>query len=358
MQKLIPILLIVLLVLSACGKNESSSREGNEDKDQGLVVMTTLYPLQDFTEKIGGSHVKVDTIFPPGVDAHTYEPTPSVMKDLVDSDLFIYNGAGIEGFAVAAVKTLKNEDVAILEASHGIKLKELSEHHHDHDKEHSENKSYEDGEAHKEDEHVHKDSSTPKEDEHAHEDSGTHKEDEHGHDHGSVDPHFWLDPIQAIELAENIKDQLIKSKPNAKEDFEKNFNSLKGDLLKLDSDFQEMMKASNQKEILVSHAAYGYWEDRYGIEQISVSGLSPTNEPTQKQIKSIITETKAHNINYILFEQNVSTKPAEMIKEQLGLEILYLHNLSVRTEENITQNEDYFDLMYKNLDTLKKVFQN
>ncbi|WP_408009704.1 metal ABC transporter solute-binding protein, Zn/Mn family [Pseudalkalibacillus sp. A8] len=309
--------------------------------------MTTLYPLKDFTERIGGEHVQVESVLPPGVDAHTYEPTPKMMINLAKSDIFIYNGAGLEGFADSAVKTLKNDDVKILEATKGMDLQAFTHEEHDHEKL-DEDESHEDKD---DSDHGHSDS----EGEHP---EGEEHSEEVDHEHGDVDHHVWLDPVLAVDLAENIKKQLIEVKPEAKEEFEKNFEELKTELIELDQSFQKTVDQAEKKEILVSHAAYGYWQSRYGIEQLSVSGLSPTNEPTQKQIKKLMEESKAHEIRYILFEQNVNTKPAQTIKNQLDLDILYLHNLSVLTEEDIENKEDYFSLMKRNIKTLEKALNN
>lgn len=311
-----------MLLVTACGQNKSASTTDANGSTEKLEIMTTLYPLADFTKKIGGTHVEVDSILPPGANAHTFEPTPKTMIKLADSDLFIYMGAGLEGFADSAAKTLKDGEVELVEASEGVTF-EVFQSNHDHD---------------------HND----------HDEEESQQSEEQHNDHGDVDPHVWLDPILAIDLADHIKSKLIQAKPEAKEDFEKNFQELKQRLEKLDQSYQHMVKQVERKEILVSHAAYGYWEHRYGLEQISVSGLSPTNEPTQNQIKEIIEETREHEIKYILFEQNVSTKPAKTIKKQLDLEILYLHNLSVLTEENVKNKEDYFSLMEHNLSTLQK----
>ncbi|MCG3056711.1 zinc ABC transporter substrate-binding protein, partial [Escherichia coli] len=83
---------------------------------------------------------------------------------------------------------------------------------------------------------------------------------------------------------------------------------LKAQLEELDQKLETTISEGKHKEILVSHAAYGYWEKRYGLTQISVAGLSPTNEPSQKQLQSIIKEANEHNIKYFIFDQNLEPK--------------------------------------------------
>ena len=337
---------------------EGEKADKAEDK---LTVLTTIYPLEDFTKKIGGNFVDVKSIYPPNVDAHSFEPSTKDMMSLADSDLFIYTGVGIEGFADKATESLKNEDVTILKAGEGIDLlKSTHEHEHSHD---------EDGHSHDEDEHSHdedghshdEDGHSHDESEHSHDEESTEEHNEHaedGHHHGDFDPHVWLDPILSIELATNIKNSLIHLMPEHKSDFEANFEQLKGDLEQLDEEFKNTIENSKTKYLLVSHAAYGYWEERYGIEQIAIAGLSPTQEPTQKGLQSIIEESKEHQIQYVIFEQNLSTKVAEIIQKEIGAESLILHNLEAITEENLKQKDDYFSIMRRNLETIKKALNN
>jgi zinc transport system substrate-binding protein len=311
------------------GCNAETNNDETKKANDALMIYTTVYPLQDFASKIGGEYVNVQSVYPPGVEAHTFEPTTKTMKELADADAFIYIGEGMEGFVDQAIKTLKNEDVKLVEGAKGIELLDSTHEHHDEGEE----------------EHDHDHSAD------AHEHEGTHEDEHH---HGDKDPHVWLDPVLSITIAENIKNALAELKPEAKETFEKNFTALKKDLEELDQQFQTIVKEAPKKEILVSHAAYGYWEERYGIEQISVAGLSPTNEPSQKELANIIKTAKQHDIKYILFEQNVTPKVAEVVKNEIGAEALHLHNLESLTDEDVQKNKDYITIMKENLEVLKK----
>ncbi len=383
------IILVLSLFLSGCGEKQSTESEDT------LSIYTTIYPLEYFTTKIGGEFVTVTSVIPPGSDAHTFEPTAKTMTEIADADAFIYSGVGLEGFVDAAKKSLEKEKVTFIEAGAGIKLldadhdhaheeddhaheegdhaheeddhaHEEDEHAHeeddhaheedDHAHEEDDHAHEEDDHAHEEDDHAHEeDDHAHEEDDHAHEeDDHAHEEDDHDHNHGDEDPHVWIDPILSITLAENIKNALSELMPKHQDEFEKNFQQLKSELQALDQEFQTVISESEHKEILVSHAAYGYWEERYGLNQISVSGLSPTQEPSQKQLQTIIETAQEHNIKYVIFEENVTGKIAEVVQKEIGAEALTLHNLESLTEDDIKNNEDYFSLMRKNLETLKK----
>lgn len=319
MKKTIGLFILFILFsvfITGCSQkpNEIDQAENDPTTDDTLKVYTTLFPLEDFTKKIGGSHVDVTTIIPPGINAHTYEPTTKTMIEIADGDEFIFSSEIMEPYAKKIAEALKDENVKMVEASNGITMIAADEEEH----------------------------------------TAGHADI---HNHGDVDPHVWIDPILAIKLAENIKDSLIELKPEATEDFNANFNTLKMQLEQLNGSFEELIKGKESPKILVSHAGYGYWEKRYGIKQISITGLSSTNEPSQHQLQEIIDNAKASKIKYIIFEQNVTPKVAEIIKNEIDADVLRIHNLSVLTEEDIKNNEDYFSLMEKNIETLKKTLE-
>jgi len=311
------IFIIIGTFLSGCGKETTDSKKENKNL---LQVYTTVYPLQYFAEQIGGEYINVETIYPPGSDEHTFEPSQKDMMALADADLFLYVGLGLEGFVDKASKTLENEDVKLVPVGEELHLEEAG--HED--------------EAAAEDHDIHEEGS------------------QDGHGHGDVDPHVWLDPIYANELALVIKNQLAEQMPEQKETFEKNYSELSGRLKALDVQFTEVVDSAKRKEIIVAHSAYSYWEKRYGIDQISISGLSTTNEPSQKELQKLIAHAKDEKIKYVLKEQNFESKLAKMVQEELDAKSMTLHNLAVLTDENIKNNDTYFTLMEDNIATLKK----
>ncbi|WP_053360367.1 zinc ABC transporter substrate-binding protein [Bacillus sp. FJAT-27251] len=329
MKKKLLILLILVLGTALAGCSEGNETVENENTNPELIqVYTTVYPLQYFTEAIGEDYVQVESIYPPGADEHTFEPSQKDMIKMADSDLFVYIGLGLEGFVEKAKNTLENEHVAMLAAGEYIQFNQTEEAA---------------GDDRSEDEHAHG------EDEHGEDEHG---EDEHGHHHGDIDPHVWLDPLYSKQLAEAIKDQLIEMVPSQRNRFEQNFQEVAKQLDELHADFDQTIKNARHHEVIVAHSAYGYWEERYGIKQLSISGLSTTNEPSQKELQTLISHGKEEGLKYVLFEQNFESRLAETVQKELGADALYLHNLSVLTNDDIANEETYFTLMQKNLETL------
>ena len=304
-------LMIVSFILFLVG---CTSQEPKEKQSNKRSIFTTVYPLQYFTEYIGGKYVSVSSIYPPGADEHTFEPSQKDMMELSDSDLFIYIGLGLEGFVDKALPILKNSNTQILEVGKKLELPEMSNH---------------------DDEH----------------------KGEHAHHHGDYDPHIWIDPIFSIQIAEQIKNSLSKLLPDQEEYFNQQFFKLKSNLEEIDQKFIQLTEMKNQKPIIVSHNAYGYWEHRYNLEIIPINGLSSASEPSQRQLQNIIELAKLNDIQYILQEQNIQSRIIDVVKNEIKANVLPLHNLSVLTENDIKNSENYFTLMEKNIESLTKALK-
>ena len=323
MKKLLSLLLlsITAILLTACN-SETDSLNDTTEKTDSLTIYTTVYPLQYFTERIGAEYVNVKSIYPPGSNEHTFEPTQKAMIDLADSDLFFYIGLGLEGFVEKAKTTLKDQHVTFIPTAENVTEEQL----------------------HISTGHTH-----------AEEEQHDHEEDEH--QHNEHDSHVWLSPVISQQLAMVIKDELIKAMPENEQLFTQNYDALVQELETLHHDFLAMAENVPNKTFFVSHAAFGYIAGHYGFKQVPIAGLNSQSEPSQKELAAIVDLAREKNIKHIFFEQNVSSKLAEVIQEEIGAEAAILHNLSVLTENDIKNGENYFTLMRANLDVLENALK-
>ncbi|WP_440894835.1 metal ABC transporter solute-binding protein, Zn/Mn family [Amphibacillus sp. Q70] len=317
---------LVTLMLAACTneKEQLTTNEMDTDETDRLMIYTTLYPLEFLANEIGGDKVHAESILPAGSDSHTFEPTSRMMVEIAEADLFIFNDEVSESYATSIKDAVKDEAVEFLEASEG--LDKLSYHHdHDHEGMH-----------------------------HDHDD-----EDDHHHDHsyGDFDPHVWISPNLMVNLAENILTKLIELMPEDQNYFNDNFDQISNQLLELDQNFTDVIHQVDRHTILVTHAAYGYWERDYGLEQIAITGLSANEEPSQRQLTHLIELIQDSEIDYLLFDQNIQPRVATVIQEEAGLASLEIHNLEVLTEQDIEADEDYFSLMERNINVLEEALQ-
>ncbi|MED4351932.1 zinc ABC transporter substrate-binding protein [Schinkia azotoformans] len=342
-------LVLCITLLGACSQKTVQNEKSNEKvaEQKKLQVYTTVYPLRYFTERIGGNFVEVSSVYPPGANEHTFEPTQQDMIKLADADLFFYIGLGLEGFvekAKSALQTSKVEFVPVTANIPDEKFDISTGHIHVEDEDDDHSHDGEDGHMEGEDH--------PAEDEHAaqkeHNDSGHHE----------TDPHVWLSTSISPDLALAIKDALIEKLPSQATIFEANYQTLVEELQALDSQFKEMVAHASSNTFFVSHAAFGYIAGEYGLKQVPIAGLNSQDEPSQKKLVKLVALANELNIKYILFEQNVSSKLATTIQSEVGAEALVLHNLSVLTDEDIANNETYFTLMERNIETLRKALGN
>lgn len=327
-MKKIYLLLALILILAACGTPaiDDEANETTSDSETKLDVYTTVYPLTYFTERIGGNKVNVQSVYPAGSNEHNFEPTQQDMIAIAEADMLFYVGLGLEGFIDSAKKTLESENVEFISTADSISDEELL--------------AAKGGDAHEEESH----------EEHEHE-----EESHEGHDHGETDPHVWISPLLSQSLAESIKDALIQADPEGTETYESNYAELIVELEQLDLDFAEMAERAENKTFFVSHSAFGYIADPYGLEQVAVAGLNSQDEPSQKELTKIVDLAREKNIKHIIFEQNVSSNLTEVIQKEVGAEAVEMSNLGVLTQENIDNEETYFTLMEKNIKVLEQV---
>jgi zinc transport system substrate-binding protein len=318
---LLTLSIVFALFLTACGQKNA----GTEKADAGKIeIYTTLFPLYDFARAIGGDYVKVNSLLPPGAEPHDYEPSAKDIAKVNEAKIFVYNGAGYEAWIDNMVKNLNTEKTKVVDASKGLRLIESTEQEHD--------------------EHTHAGEAV----------AGT---EEHNRIHGKYDPHVWLNPQLAKQQAAHIEKELVEVDPAHKGAYEANYNKLTQQLDALDKEYKDAIAKAKKKEFVVSHKAFTYLAEHYGLEQLSVSGLSPSEEPTQQQLQQLVETVKAHHIKYVAFEGLVENKVARMVQREAGAEAVTLYTLENATKDQLNANKTYVDIMKDNLTTFKKVLE-
>ncbi|MCT4786152.1 metal ABC transporter substrate-binding protein [Exiguobacterium aestuarii] len=317
------------LLLGACGNIEGDN--ATESTDDQLTVYASTFALKSMAEEIGGDRVNVEMVIPPGADPHTYEPTSKQMTQIAEADLFLTIGHDLEPYVESMEKSLEGQNVAFVKTAEDVTLLDATDTVHVHE---------EDG--HSEDEHAHEEEGHS-EDEHAHE--------EDGHDHGQYDPHVWLDPMNAVSMAEAVEAAFSEEAPDYKDEFAERLSAFKDEANALDAELKSAVENGSKSELLVTHAAYGYLGERYGFEQLPIAGLTPSEEPSQQALKRIIEEARLHDLNYIAFEDTVTPKVAEVVKQEIGAESVTIYNLESVTKEQM--DKSYFDLMRENVKALE-----
>ncbi len=299
-MKKIMIILSLILFLSGCSVKDEKTK---------MQIVVTLFPQYDLIKRIVEDKAEVILLLPPGVEAHSYEPTPKDIVKINESDIFVYTSDNLETYANKIVNSLDNKDLEVIELISEVNIVDY----------------------------------------HDHEDS---LHDDHDHDH---DPHFWLDPALMAEMSDLLLYYLVKYDPGNSELYIKNAKVEKDAYLALDEKFKNLFEEyTNDEIVFAGHFAFGYFANKYGLEYLSpFENLNENSEPSIKKIKSLVDYINKNSINVIYFEELVDPKLARMLSSETGVKTLMLHAAHNVSKEELKNNVSYVEIMERNYDNLK-----
>lgn len=359
-------LLTTSVIFAGCqSTNESVNTDEKAVDEEKLEIVTSFYPMYEFTKEIVGDQANVSMLIPSSVEPHDWEPSAKDLEQIQNADALVFNNENMETWINEIETTIDTKNLTIIDASKGIDLLPFSAEVHEHEHEHEDKEHAHEGEAHEHEgeEHAHEVEAHEHENgEHTHEgeahehEGEAHEHEEHDHYH-EFDPHLWLSPKMAIKEVENIANELIKIDPENKEVYETNKNNYVEKLKQLDQTYNETLANVKNKEIITQHAAFGYLADSYGLKQVPIAGLSPDNEPSAKQLNELKEFATEHNINTIFFEENASSKVAETLANELNAKTAVLNTLEGLTEEDEKNGESYISIMEENLKVLQEALK-
>jgi len=271
-----------------------AGRRAGEADDGKLRVCASFYMMYDLCEKVGGGRINLFCLTPSGTEPHDWEPAPSDIITIGSADVFVYHG-GVEFWADRALAAVSNAKLTVVRAS---------------------------------------DAAVP--------------------DGLGDDPHTWLDPkLAKLELGE-IASAFALADPGNENYYRENFSYWSSELDKLDDAYRDALAGAEGMYIVVSHEAFGYLCAAYGLTQTAVEGLSPDSEPSAGRIARIIDLMRENGIKTVFYGALTSPKAIEQIAEATGAEAAVLDPIEGLTAEGAQNGDDYFSIMYRNLDALRK----
>ena len=167
-----------------------------------LQVITTLFPIYDFSRQIAGDKAQITLLLPPGVEAHSFEPRPQDIITINKANVFIYTGPFMEAWVEDVLGGINNKKLLIIDASKGILL--AGEEVHEEGQESEANHDPE-------------------------------------HDHGGTDPHIWVDPVLAQQIVKTIADGFAAQDPANKDFYLDNAKAYSDKLATLDTKIRQTL---------------------------------------------------------------------------------------------------------------------
>lgn len=261
---------------------------------QGVQVVASFYPLAEFARQVGGELVRVTTVVPADSEPHEYEPTLQELAQVYNASLFIYNGSGVDPWAERIAGELTQKGVHVINIS----------------------------------------TTMP-------------------HLAAPVDPHFWLDPVLAQQQVAVISEALMTIDPGHVAIYEAQSDVYQEQLRMLDQEYRSGLQSCRRRDIVTSHAAFGYLATRYNLSVVTIAGLSPEEEPSARAVSEIAKTAKEKHIKYIFFETLVSPKLAQTVASEIGAQTLVFNPLEGVTDEERQADKNYLSLMRDNLQNLQ-----
>lgn len=299
--------LAVLGAGAAAGAGLAGCSGASGRADGRLNVVASFYPLQFVAERVGGERVHVENLVKPGTEPHDMELQPRQVAAITDADLVLYLGgfqpavddvAGQQPAArtldVTAVTTLLEGGPA--ESGDGLSAPDAPA------------------------------------------------------ESGRKDPHVWLDPTRLGAIAAAVADRLARVDPEHTNEYRGRAKWLATQLTTLDEEFVRGLSSCARRDIVTSHAAFGYLAQRYHLRQIAVTGLSPEEEASPGRLAEVARTAWAAGATTIFFETLVNNRVAETVAEEVGAKTAVLDPI-----EGIRpgSSDDYFSIMRANLTTLR-----
>lgn len=278
--------LMLALLLAGCSQAATPT---------ALEVVATVYPVAEFARWVGGDGVRVTLLVPPGVEAHSWEPSPRDLVNLRRARLFLYNGAGLEPW-VSRVVDGSPASLHQVETTKGIDLIRRN---------------------------------------------------------GQPDPHVWLDPVLVAQQVETIRTALAQAIPADAATYDTNARAARARLETLDRRFREGLVSCQRREVVVSHDAFTYLARRYRLTLITLAGLTPDVEPSPAQLAHLVKAARRTNARTVFVESLVSPRLAETLARELGAEVRVLNPIEGLTDAEAREGKDYWKLMEANLEALR-----
>lgn len=291
-----------LTVLALAGCSSGGGGTGGSGDGDGVAVLASFYPLQYVAQQVGGDLVDVQSLTPPGAEPHDLELSPAQVDEVGRADLVVY----LADFQAAVDDAVDaNPPAHVVDAAQDTEL-------------------------------------------HAAEHSEEHAEDDE-HDHGTLDPHFWLDPTRLPAVADDVAAQLAEVDPDNADTYTANAAAFAQQMADLDQRYVDGLATCESRTIVTTHEAFSYLAERYDLEQVGISGVDPEGEPSPARLAEVGQVVQDEGVSTIFFETLASPKVAETLADELGVDTAVLDPLEGLTDDT----QDYVSVADANLETLR-----
>ena len=257
------LMLLVAVLLAACSSAGSGATTSGTSPDADAIdVVATTTVFADLVRQVGGSHVRVSSLVPPGGEVHTFDPTPADIARVADADLIVMNGLGLDDW-VADLAADSGAQAPIVRLGEGIE--------------------------------------------------------------GATDnPHLWMDVRNAIRYAVRIGDELARVDSANAATYGDMTKAYTQRLTDLDEWAREQIAAvpPERRKVVSFHDAFPYFAAAYGLEIVGTVIDAPGQDPSAGEIAGLIDEIRASGASALFGEAQFNPDLARTIAEEAGIAVV------------------------------------
>lgn len=275
------------LALAGCSGSSGKLAEGER-----LRVVATTAILGDFARQVAGPDADVSVIIPAGVDVHSFEPSPSVARDIASAHVIVLNGYHLEESVLNVVAENKARGATVVIAAKGLKARAGGEHGHDED-----------------------------------------EKPVKGLDKLATaegDPHLWLSVTGARKYVENIRDSLAAADTAHAAGYRERASKYLESLTALEAEIKETVGKipQDRRKIVTFHDAYGYFADAYGFTLTAAVLPSGANQQVSAQkVAEVVDAVRKSGVKAIYRETEFDSTVVESIAKETGTRVLTLYSI-------------------------------
>ncbi len=299
---------LALLCLSSC------SAPKNDNDDEKLKIVTTIFPQYDFAREIGGDNVSLQMLVTPGGESHSYEPTPQDIIAVKNCDIFICTGGGSDVWSNVILNSIDTENITIIKMMDCVEAveEEITE-----------------GMKEK---------------------IGTEEEEP------EYDEHVWTSVKNAKKISSEIGKAMISKDSDNEDYYRENLNSFLSELDSLDKDYEKAVKtAKNTTLIFGDRFPFRYLFEDYGLKYYAAfPGCSTESDVSAKNMMFLIDKVKEESLPAVYYIEFSARKIADTISAETEAEPLLFHSCHTVSKEDFDSGITYIDLMKQNLENLKR----
>ncbi|MEE8470013.1 MAG: zinc ABC transporter substrate-binding protein [Dehalococcoidia bacterium] len=273
---------VVWLALAAVLAGFGVSCGQDEEVNDRIGVIVTISPQAEFVERVGGEKVDVTVIIPPGANPHTYELTPSQMRDVAGAEIYAKVGSGVE-FELSWMDRIEaqNKAMLVVDCAEGVELTQLT---------------------------------------------GAQRDEAEDARHRTLDPHIWMSPPNAEIMVKNIYDGLVQVDPDNRAYYEENLDAYLQELSELDQDIRDGLSQVANRVFMVYHPRFGYFAEEYGLAMLAIE--EGGKEPTAAGIAHLVVEAQENDIKVVFASPQFNPQSARVIADEIGGRVVFVDTLA------------------------------